>query len=77
MNYYLIVYDHASGRSDVTEFAEDLRAEALRRRFDLDIEHRAAPQIEVALLSAPSRESLERTHSRYFKSVRELLENVP
>ena len=33
------------------------------------------PYVEVVLLSARSRSDLERTHSRYFKTARELAEN--
>jgi hypothetical protein len=47
---------------------------ALRETQDAhlnELEH-----IEVALFEAPSRETLEHTHSRYFKTLSELGENL-
>ena len=44
---------------------------ALQRRFAHEREHRGHPEMEV-VLGAESRETLESTHARYFKSIQEL-----
>lgn len=71
MNYYLLVYDQRSGALDVEDFADAADA-ALERRFELERQLRGKPEKEVVVLSAESRDALERTHARYFKNLREL-----
>lgn len=51
------------------EYDEDDRQVALQDRFEIEREQYDDPTIEVVMLGAPSREVLERTHSRYFKPV--------
>jgi len=46
------------------------------RRFALEREHRLEPHIEVVLLGARSEDVLKRTHARYFKTVRELVDSA-
>lgn len=75
MAQYLIVYDQRDGRIDVLEeFPDEERETALNRRFELELQHRGEPLVEVVLLGATSREDLLATHARYFKSVSELAE---
>jgi hypothetical protein len=73
---YLIVYNQLTGDVNLTEYSDEEQAEALARRFALEREHRLEPHIEVVILSARSRDVLERTHARYFKTVRQLVENA-
>jgi hypothetical protein len=42
----------------------------------LEREHRLEPHIEVVLLGARSEDVLKRTHARYFKTVRELVDSA-
>lgn len=72
MSYYLVIYDRSTGAVDVEEFADDERDLALQRRFARERQQRDHPEIEVVVLGAESREALERTHARYFKTVQEL-----
>jgi len=76
MPQFLIIYNQQTGHVDVTPFADDQRAAARARRFELERTHRLEPHIEVVLLSAPSEDVVRRTHARYFKSVRELVESA-
>ena len=76
MPQFLIVYNRLTGAVVMNEYADDARAEALERRFALEREHRLEPHIEVVLLGARSEDVLRRTHARYFKTVRELVESA-
>lgn len=76
MPQFLIVYNQHNGDVAVTEYADGQQAEALARRFQLEREHRREPHIEVVILSARSRDILERTHARYFKTVQELVQGA-
>lgn len=61
----LIAYDRRSGRI-LRETSYDDAQEALRVR--LEIEHRSSfgPEVEVVVLSGGTRESIQRTHARYW-----------
>jgi hypothetical protein len=70
------VYNQLTGDVQVREFSDDAREAALERRFELEREHRLEPHIEVVLLGARSEDVLKRTHARYFKTVRQLVESA-
>jgi hypothetical protein len=73
MRFYVLLYDQAAGRIlDIENYGPEGAQAALARRFELDREYAGQPNVEVVLLSAESEEALQRTHGRYFKSVREL-----
>ena len=73
MTYFLLAYDQRTGELlDLKEFAEKDWQVAEKERFQRELEGVGEGSIEVVLLGAESRESLERTHGRYFKSVSEL-----
>jgi hypothetical protein len=74
MRYFLLVYNRSSGALELTEFGEDEGARASHERLEREIAERGRPEIEVIVLQSPSRDVLERTHARYFKSVSELIE---
>lgn len=76
MPQFLIVYNQLTGKVELKEYADDAREEALERRSALEREHRLEPHIEVVLLGARSEDVLKRTHARYFKTVRELVESA-
>jgi hypothetical protein len=70
MNYFLVIYDRASGKVRLRDFGS-AREDALKARFEAE-ESGLDEETEVVVLSASSREDLERTHSRYFHSMSEL-----
>ncbi len=74
MSYFLLVYDRMTGAVDVTDYG-DQRDRAMRDRFQRELAERTRPEVEVVVLSAASRQALESTHARYFRSVRELAES--
>lgn len=76
MPQFLIVYNQNTGDVSVDRFDDDVRDVAQERRFALEREHRLEPHIEVVLLGARSEDVLRRTHARYFKTVRELVESA-
>lgn len=72
MPSYLVVYDRAKGA--VVEQTEYERADdALRQRFAIEAGG-IGSSVEVVVLTAESPEALLRTHSRYFRSVAELVD---
>jgi hypothetical protein len=74
MRYFLLVYDRRGRRliKDVKEYPEAELNEAMNERFRIEREGALGDEIEVVVLGADSRERLEETHSRYFKSLDEL-----
>jgi|GEM_PF-1367641 len=78
MKYFLIVYNRHLGQiMELREYADSQRERALKDRFTRELEEQTHPEIEVVLLSAESRVALEKTHSRYFKTLGELAEPFP
>lgn len=76
MKHFLIVYRRSNGRLlECRDLGTD-RAAATRERLAAEKAHLTEPDVEVVILSARSREVLERTHSRYFRSARELAEDL-
>ena len=76
MRNFLVIYNRRTGANTVQEFPEGCSREAIRQRFAAEREHRGDPDIEVVVLGSSSREELEQTHSRYFRSAREILEHA-
>ena len=73
MKHFLIVYDRPTGElREFTEFGDGEADLALEARFERERAERTHPEIEVVVITSPSRAALERTHARYFKTFREL-----
>ncbi len=72
MSYYLVVYDRSTGAVEVEEYTDNERELALHRRFIREREQAKRPEVEIVVLGAESREALEQTHGRYFKTFQEL-----
>jgi hypothetical protein len=73
MKLFLIIYDKSVGEvTEVREYGEADRAQALRDRFRHERANRSNPAIEVVLLGGESEQAVRKTHSRYFKTTREL-----
>jgi hypothetical protein len=68
---FLLVYDRLSGALTVQEFSDAPAAMAARMKQESE----AGPNTEVVVLSSDSESSLRQTHSRYFQSVSEILQN--
>jgi len=74
MNYYLIVYDRARGAVlEEHEFAATEADRAWARREALISDTIVDPNVEVVMLRARSHDDLAKTHSRYFKSVKDIV----
>ncbi|GAA1471182.1 hypothetical protein GCM10009604_04690 [Corynebacterium aurimucosum] len=69
MAEFVITYKRRSGESFIKQFSDSTEAlkERLRREAAID-----DPDIEIAHISAPSLESLKKSHSRYFMGSVEL-----
>lgn len=72
---FLIQYDRRSGDLVVREFAgSDGHERAIQERLRLEALDRTS-DVELVVLNADSREELERTHGRYFRTVRQMVED--
>jgi hypothetical protein len=76
MRSFLVVYNRRTGSNSVREFPPGQGREAIHARFEAEREHRGDPDIEVVVLGSRSREELLKTHSRYFRSAREILDSA-
>jgi hypothetical protein len=73
VKYFLLTYDRRRHKIlAVAAFALEDRDRALAERGTLVRQHRANLDLEIVLLGANSYEDLEKTHSRYFKTVNQL-----
>jgi hypothetical protein len=70
---YLLIYDRRRGQI-IRHHRYQEPSSALEARFRAESEFLGEPDVEVVVLGADSWEALQNTHSRYFKSVRELAE---
>ena len=76
MKHFLIVYRRGEGRLvECRDLGSD-RVAATKERLAAEKAYVKDPDVEVVILSARSRDVLERTHSRYFRSARELAEDL-
>ncbi len=76
MTQFVIVYDQTAGEViELTEFPDTERSRALDVRFELERQYQDRPNIEVVALGADSREDLEATHGRYFKTIAQLADD--
>ena len=74
---FLIEYNRSIGRIvTLRRFADSQRREAEDLRLDIELDlNRKGVDHEVVLLEAESEDALHRTHQRYFKDLRQILEN--
>jgi hypothetical protein len=76
MRSFLVVYNRRTGANTLREFPPGHGREAIHARFEAEREHSGDPDIEVVVLGSHSKEELLRTHSRYFRSAREILQSA-
>ena len=76
VHHYVLVYDQRLGRliPPIEDFTDS--AIGMQRRFELERKYREDARIEVVMLSAESEEQIRSTHSRYFKTTAELLDDL-
>ena len=74
MKHFLIHYDRPAGQLlSIREYSDEEEAQAIA---DCDAQEFAKPDhVEVVLLTAACRADIERTHARYFKTPREMVES--
>ncbi|HTX04147.1 MAG TPA: hypothetical protein VMD07_10775 [Candidatus Acidoferrales bacterium] len=75
---FLITYDTTKGALlEFREFTEEDREEAMRAlKAAQEARLSELETVEIALFEAPSKSTLEGTHSRYFRTVTELGEDL-
>jgi hypothetical protein len=75
VQHFLVIYDIGEGEATVESFGSDYeRAVACYEAAERA--HRRDGNIEVVLLGSDSRETLERTHSSYFRLMDKHLDQV-
>jgi hypothetical protein len=73
MRQFLLVYRRSLGELlSIEDLGSIDPTAAMRKRFDVEMRWRRDRDVEVVVLSAPSQDALKRTHSRYFRTSREL-----
>ncbi len=75
MSHFLLRYDRKRGLLESIESFTD-STEATARRFELELAYFDQPDVEVIVLSASSEEDLRRTHSRFFRTLRQLTDQL-
>lgn len=72
LHYFLLENDRQSGELVVSEYTDKTEAaSALHEK-----ETNRAPEVEVVLFMARSLDDLKRTHSRFFKSLGEMVKDL-
>ncbi len=74
MPYFLLEYDRPAGKLlHIREYSNAERDAAYEERRRC--ESTKLPHVEVVILEGASRDDIERTHSRYFRTLEELASN--
>jgi hypothetical protein len=74
MIHFLLVYDRKTCKLvSMREYPHEERQRAYDDRFALELQHCENWDMEIIVITSNSREALELTHSRYFKTIGELL----
>jgi hypothetical protein len=76
MRSFLVVYNRRTGANKVREFPAGHGREAIRARFEEERRHSGDRDIEIVVLGSQSREDLMKTHSRYFRSAQQIVEDA-
>ena len=67
IRHFLVVYDIAAAKAAVTEY--DDYGMALAAYEEIEKENFGRDDLDIVLLGADSRSTIEKTHSSYFKTV--------
>jgi len=75
VSLFVVAYDKSAQRLIAFErLPSSQRPEADKRRSELEIENQdRVGEVEIVILEAPSKKVLLNTHSRYFRSAKELI----
>lgn len=75
---FLLEYDrHAGQLNSLKTFESNMREEASQARLELEISLMTRKlSREVVLLEAATEEALRKTHSRYFRGVRQMSDSI-
>jgi len=73
---FVLSYDRLTERVLEEITFDDGAVDAERKRVELEAAFAGNDDIEVVLLRSESRESLYQTHSRYFRSTREIAQRL-
>ena len=74
MRYFLLTYDRRRGALiSESEYDQTEHQAAMAARASAVAHHIKNPNVEVVLLGAHSRDDLMRTHSRYFRTIKEIV----
>ena len=65
LEHYLVVFDRTTGEAELRAFPTS--SEAMRARFEAERRHYHDGRFEVVVLTGESKESLRRSHARYFE----------
>lgn len=77
MRYFLLVYDNNALKVvEREEFTVEQRADATRRRRELQLRFRGHPEAEILLFGADRFEDLAKTHRRFFPESETIEETV-
>jgi hypothetical protein len=76
MRNFLVVYNRRTGVNKVREFPAGHGREAIRARFEEERRYRGDSDIEIVVLGSRSIDDLMKTHSRYFRSARQIAEDA-
>jgi hypothetical protein len=72
--YFVLAYKRSAGRLIEPVYESGGIADATSQRYSWEQKYRSAEQdVEVAVLTAPSLADLKKTHSRYFRSLSEMV----
>lgn len=70
---FLLVYDRSKGKLLAeTSYSDSSIVEANNARLEAEIANVEDTDVEVVILQSESRGELQKTHGRYFKSLKEL-----
>lgn len=72
MGHFLLIYDRSTGNL-VRQEEYSSSGDAMRARFDAEVEFEGHDEIEVVALDAASEDEMRRTHGRYFMGLDELV----
>ncbi|HET6998427.1 MAG TPA: hypothetical protein VFI03_07530 [Solirubrobacterales bacterium] len=76
IQHFLVIFDPASGKSDVQSFGTDYQA-AQAAYAEAEQANGIGTKLDIVLLSADSLETIEQTHSSYFNGGSQLAQLLP
>jgi hypothetical protein len=69
---FVLAYKRSAGRL-LEKWEFESYVDAFAKRAELDLRYRTDQDVEIALLGADSLDELKKTHSRYFRSLSDMV----